>query len=173
MGDQIVGRDAELAAVERLLGALSDEPVALVVEGEAGIGKTTVWMEAIRLADARGVRVLRARPTQSEARLSFAALADLVGDVFEGHPRFAAVRAGARAGGGAAERRAERGRRPADDRDRPSSGILATLAERGPVLVAVDDVQWLDPASEGALAFAARRLPSRLGLLDDPPYGRR
>ena len=59
MGDQIVGREAELAAVERFLAAPSDEPAALVVEGEAGIGKTTVWLEAVRLAEARGLRVLR------------------------------------------------------------------------------------------------------------------
>ena len=164
MGDQIVGRDAELAAVERLLGALSDEPVALVVEGEAGIGKTTVWMEAIRLADARGVRVLRARPTESEARLSFATLADLVGDVFEElRDSLPSVQERALA---AALLRGEPNE-GADPRTIATGfvGILATLAERGPVLVAVDDVQWLDPASEGALAFAARRLPSRLGLL--------
>ena len=164
MGDQIVGRDAELAAVERFLAALSDEPAALVVEGEAGIGKTTVWLEAIRLADAQGVRVLRARPTESEARLSFATLADLVGDVFEDlRDSLPPVQERALA---AALLRGEPNE-GADPRTIATGfvGMLAALAERGPVLVAVDDVQWLDPASEGALAFAARRLPPRLGLL--------
>ena len=164
MGDQIVGRDAELAAVERFLAALSDEPAALVVEGEAGIGKTTVWLEAIRLAEARGLRVLRARPTESEARLSFATLADLVGDVFEDlRDSLPPVQERALA---AALLRGEPSE-GADPRTIATGfvGMLAALAERGPVLVAVDDVQWLDPASEGALAFAARRLPPRLGLL--------
>ena len=164
VGDQIVGRDAELAAVERFLAALSDEPAALVVEGEAGIGKTTVWLEAIRLADARGLRVLRARPTESEARLSFATLADLVGDVFEElRDSLPPVQERALA---AALLRGEPNE-GADPRTIATGfvGMLAALAERGSVLVAVDDVQWLDPASEGALAFAARRLPPRLGLL--------
>jgi DNA-binding CsgD family transcriptional regulator len=164
VGDQIVGRDAELAAVERFLAALSDEPAALVVEGEAGIGKTTVWLEAIRLAEARGLRVLRARPTESEARLSFATLADLVGDVFEDRRgSLPPVQERALA---AALLRGEPNE-GADPRTIATGfvGMLAALAERGPVLVAVDDVQWLDPASEGALAFASRRLPPRLGLL--------
>ena len=60
---------------------MAAEPAALVVEGEAGIGKTTVWLEAVRLGEARAFRVLQARPAESEARLSYAALADLLGDV--------------------------------------------------------------------------------------------
>jgi DNA-binding CsgD family transcriptional regulator len=162
--DAIVGREPELAAIERFLTALPGTSAALVIEGEAGIGKTTLWLEAVRSAESRGFHVLRARPAESEARLSYAALADLVGDVF-GDLRGAlpAVQERALA---AALLRAE-----PDEAAEPRTtatglvGILAALADRGPVLVAIDDVQWLDPASEGALAFAARRLPPGLGLL--------
>jgi hypothetical protein len=56
---------------------------ALVLEGEAGIGKSTLWFEAVRVAEARGYGVLRARPAESEARLSYAALADLIGPAFD------------------------------------------------------------------------------------------
>ena len=83
MEDAIVGREAELSAVERFLDSVPTGPVALVIEGEAGIGKTTVFAEGLRAADARGFRVLQARPAESEAKLSYAALADLVGEIFD------------------------------------------------------------------------------------------
>jgi class 3 adenylate cyclase len=160
----IVGRDAEFEAVERFLEILAAEPAALVVEGEAGIGKTTVWLEAIRQAEARAWRVLQARPAESEAQHSYAALADLVADIFD-ELRFTlpAVQERALA---AALLRGE-----PDEAAEPRTtatgfvGLLTALAEQGPVVVAVDDVQWLDSASEAALVFAARRLPPRLGLV--------
>ena len=58
-------------------------PRALLVDGEAGIGKSTVWFEAVRLAEAREYRVLRARSAESEAKLSYATLADIVGPAFD------------------------------------------------------------------------------------------
>ena len=79
----IIGREQELAATGRLLDRAAEGAAALVLDGEAGIGKTTLWLEAVRAADARGFRVLQARPAESEAKLSYAALADLVGAVFE------------------------------------------------------------------------------------------
>ncbi len=54
-----------------------------LVEGEAGIGKTTVWLAAVREAGDRGFRVLQARPAESESRLSYAALADIAGVAFD------------------------------------------------------------------------------------------
>ncbi|MGZ6295375.1 MAG: hypothetical protein ACXWPO_11250, partial [Candidatus Limnocylindrales bacterium] len=53
---EIIGRDAERAAIEALLAG--PRPVALVVEGEAGIGKTTLWSFAVDVADKRGERIL-------------------------------------------------------------------------------------------------------------------
>ena len=64
-----VSREAELAAVERFLDRAPAGPYALFIEGEAGIGKTTIWLEAVRAAEARGMRVVKARPAESEASL--------------------------------------------------------------------------------------------------------
>ena len=73
----IVGRDAELGAVEAFLTTAQSHFVVLTFEGEAGIGKTTIWLETVRRAGARGTRVLLTRPSEAEATLSYAALSDL------------------------------------------------------------------------------------------------
>jgi class 3 adenylate cyclase len=159
-----VGRDAELAAVERFLERISAGPHALVIDGEAGIGKTTVWLEAVRSAEEKGLRVLKARPAESEADLSYAALSDLVGTAFdETRTVLPAVQERALA---SALLRGEPG---ADAAPRTTAtalvGVLGLLADQEPALVAIDDVQWLDPATEQALTFAFRRLPARVGVL--------
>ena len=56
---------------------------ALVVDGEAGIGKTTIWREALARASSRPFRLLVARPAEAEADLSYAALTDLVAEAYE------------------------------------------------------------------------------------------
>ena len=78
----LVGRDEELAAIAGLLEA-GAPACAVVIDGEAGIGKTTVWRAAVEAAAARGFRPLEARPSQSEASLAFSTLADLLGDALE------------------------------------------------------------------------------------------
>ena len=178
MTQGIIGRESELAAIERFLDAVTKAPTVLVIEGEAGIGKTTVWAEACRLAGDRGLRVLQARPTESEVRLSYAAVADLVGDVFdELQPLLPAVQSRALA---AALLRAD-ANGAADARTTATAllELLRRLGSQQPLLVAIDDVQWLDAASEDALAFAARRLPPGVALLltrrtsgaEEPPLG--
>ena len=77
----MIGRAAELRAVEQFTDAARTSPAALVVEGEPGIGKTTLWEAGIEAARARGVRVLQARASGAEARLSFAGLTDLLEEV--------------------------------------------------------------------------------------------
>jgi predicted ATPase len=64
----VIGREREIAVVSAFLDSVARGPGALLVEGEAGIGKSTVWFESVRLAEARGYRVLRARPAESEAK---------------------------------------------------------------------------------------------------------
>ncbi|MEA2590164.1 MAG: hypothetical protein QOH66_3091, partial [Actinomycetota bacterium] len=64
------GREAELAISARFLDALQVEPRALVLAGEAGIGKTTLWKQVLEEARARSYRVLSCRPTESETALS-------------------------------------------------------------------------------------------------------
>jgi DNA-binding CsgD family transcriptional regulator len=169
-----VGRDAELELVDRFLERVPRRTSILVVEGEPGIGKTTVWLEAIRRAEARSFRLLKASPAESEAKLPFAAFGDLVGEAF------AEV-------GSALPAPQERALATAlllADSDEPADArttatavvsLLTTLAGEGPVVVAVDDVHWLDAASERVLAFAARRLPENTAVLlsgRSQPYGK-
>ncbi|MGH3071273.1 MAG: AAA family ATPase, partial [Gaiellaceae bacterium] len=78
----VVGRDAELAAIRRLLGGEAG-PAALVIEGDAGIGKTAVWREGLALAADLDVQALSCRPAEAEAALPFVALGDLVEPVLE------------------------------------------------------------------------------------------
>src|SRR5262245_37361449 len=77
----VIGRAGELDAIERFLDVFAEGPAGLVLEGEPGIGKTTLWEAGIDRARARGLRVLRARPSGAEAELSFAALIDLLDGV--------------------------------------------------------------------------------------------
>src|SRR4029078_1050991 len=77
----VVGRDAELAALRDFLAGISDGTTAFLLEGDAGMGKTTLWSAGVADATERGLRVLRALPAESETGLSFAALGDLLDPV--------------------------------------------------------------------------------------------
>lgn len=162
------GRDAELAQIDRWLRAGAPEAAepgltggALVLEGEPGIGKTTLWSEAVHRARLTGCQVLSCCPVPSEAGLPHVALADLLRAVpagtFECLPvpqrrplEVALLRE--EAGEGALEPRAV---------STGLTALLGALAQAGPLLLAVDDAQWLDQASARALAFALRRLEQR------------
>src|SRR5919202_571069 len=114
MSAHIVGRGAELQQVAALLADEAPTVRALVLTGDAGVGKTTIWDEGVRLAGERDMRVLVARPAEAEA-------AD----------RLAVSRA--------------------------VLGLLRGLAARdGPLVVGIDDVQWLDTPTEHVLAFVLR-----------------
>lgn len=154
----LIGRDDELEEISAFLDHAEPLPWALVLEGEAGIGKTTLWRSGLALAESRGYRVLACSPAEAEGDLAYAAVADLLNDVLpevEGELP-------------APQRRALRVALLLDDpgdvdRDRRAVaaallGALRALAARSRVLVAVDDLQWLDASSAAALAFAARRV---------------
>ena len=79
----LFGRETELARVSRMLDGIPSGPVALILGGEAGIGKSTLWLESLSQARARSYRVLSCRPNESEAKLSYAALGDLLERVVE------------------------------------------------------------------------------------------
>src|SRR5262245_8680617 len=79
----LVGRETEVEEIARFLDSVPLGPGALLLEGEAGIGKTTLWKEAIARALARSYCVLSCRPGESEAQLAFAGLGDLLEDVLE------------------------------------------------------------------------------------------
>ena len=154
----MIGRAAESRAIERFVDASSSRQVVLIVEGEPGIGKTTLWEAGIAAARKRLVRVMPARASSAEAQLSFAGLSDLLEDVDEA--TFAALPGPQRQALEVALLRAV----PEGAAPEPRAiavgflNVLRALASLGPVLVAVDDLQWQDSASTHALAFAARRL---------------
>src|ERR1700730_11378019 len=79
----VIGRDAALGEVSAFLTAAAHEFNQLTILGEPGIGKTTVWQEALRQARTRGVGVMLTRPSESEATLSLAAVTDLFETVSE------------------------------------------------------------------------------------------
>lgn len=147
----LVGRRTEQATVSAF--ARAGAPArALVVRGEPGIGKTELWRFACDEAAAAGYTVLRATAVASEAELPYAALGDLLaraalGDLEPEH-REALGAASLHATGSADVRLVAGG----------FSSYLIAASAKAPVVVAVDDVQWIDPASATVLGFALRRL---------------
>jgi len=156
----LVGRDAELATV---LGTAANgaEGWTVVIAGAAGIGKSALW-EAAQDALPGPVRLLRTRSRAAETELAFAGLTDLLDPVPDAvldqlpEPQRDALAAATLRAGPAA---------PADRRAVATAlrTLLVRLAEQGPVVLALDDVQWLDRASREALEFAVHRC--RVGLL--------
>src|SRR5947207_1846193 len=150
----LYGRSEQLAAIGRLLeGMRSGRAGVLVLRGEAGIGKTALLDAAEQKA--AGAQVLRVTGVESEAELPFAALHALM--------RPALDEIGALPGRQAEALRGAFGMTDAAVADRFLVGLgvlslVAELAEDRPVLVLVDDAQWVDRASADALVFAARRL---------------
>ena len=162
---ELVGRTGELDLVGDWLAWLETGPASLVVAGEPGIGKTTIWTAAIAAARERGARVLVTRPVQAELPLGYAGLGDLFGDAAETilgalpEPQASALAAALSLG-------ADHDAGDALLVGRAIVGALRSLAETSTVVLAIDDVQWLDPPSARALAFAARRLAdARVGFV--------
>ena len=143
---EIVGREAELASVHAFLERPPDGLRALALDGDAGIGKSTLWLAGVEAARGLGYRVLVSRPAEAEEGLAHSALRDvraievalLLDDVSSADPRTLGV----------AVRNA-----------------LQLVARDGPVVLAIDDVQWLDRSSASALAFALRRLDEQSVVL--------
>ena len=160
----IFGRDLELTAMDQFLNSTPNWPSAMIIQGEAGIGKTTLWLEGVRRAEERSVRALQARPAESEQKLSYVALADLVVGTFD-EVGSTLPEVQQRALAGALVRDETVDGTSALTTATAFVGVLAACAKKSEVLLAVDDVQWLDSASAEALAFALRRLPPNVGVL--------
>ena len=162
----VVGRERELSLAEEFLDSAGDHFAVLVLEGEPGIGKTTVWREVIHRARERSFLVLSCRPAATEAKLGLSAVADLLEPVPE--TAFGALLEPQRRALEVALLRADPGNAVADPRTVATAvrSLLTELASEAPVLLAVDDVQWLDSASAATLAFVLRRLRGeRIGFL--------
>lgn len=162
---ELLGRATELESIGAFVERSKSGPADLVIEGEAGIGKTTVWREALRLAENCGIRVLSCRGAETEAKLSFAGLADLLEpvpdealDSLPGPQR--------RALDVALLRTDPEGAAP--DPRAVATAFRSVLMWLGtsPTLVAIDDAHWLDRSSASAIEFAFRRRgDSKLALL--------
>lgn len=160
------GRERELALGDAFLETATERFGVLVCHGDAGAGKTTVWGEVVRRAEDRGFRVLSCRPAETETKYALSAVADLVeavpGEAVAALPdpqrralEVALVRV--EASGASAQPRALA---------TAVRSLFLGLSGEEPLLVAIDDVQWLDKASADVLEFALRRLAgARAGWL--------
>jgi DNA-binding CsgD family transcriptional regulator len=154
----ILGRDSELDALRRFVGSIRDGPSAVLLEGSAGIGKTTLWLEAAALCEDAGSRVVTTRVSESEARWSYAGLSDLLMDVVD--ETVSELPAPQRHALEAALLRVETTNAPPDQLAvcLATVGVVRTLTRSAPLVIAIDDVQWLDPSSARCLSFVFRRL---------------
>ena len=162
----VVGRDPELHGVAAFIDQVESGPCALALEGSAGIGKTTIWLAGVDQATSRGYRVVQSRGAELEARLSYAALGDLLGDapdaVYAGMPAplrqaLDAALLRAEAPGGSVDPRAV---------SLAAAHAFRNLAADAPLVVAIDDLQWIDGPSARVLSFVLRRVADeRIGVL--------
>jgi DNA-binding CsgD family transcriptional regulator len=158
LAGDVVGREAELATLEGVLDAIEPGPTALLLSGDAGIGKTTVWRRGLTGALERGYRTLSCSPVEAETRLSYAALGDLIEPILDEslptlpEPQRAALEM--------ALLRSSRTGRRADQRAVSLAvlGCIRTVASTSPVVVAIDDAQWMDLPSARVWQFVVRRL---------------
>jgi DNA-binding CsgD family transcriptional regulator len=155
---EIVGRERELATLARFVDDLDERRQDLLLEGEAGIGKTTLWRAGVQAARDAGRRVLVSRPGENDAMASYSAIGDLIGDVFD--EALADAPGPQRRALEIALHRRERGSQQPDPRA-IALGVreaFRTLSTASQLVLAVDDIQWLDRSSARALAFALHRL---------------
>ena len=161
MSGKLRGREAETRSIDDFLARAAAAPAMLVLSGPPGIGKTALWQAGLERARARGARVLSHLAVEAEAVLSFAGISELLaGIVAEVLPSLGDLRRRALeaalllegAGDHAAPEPRAVGLAVLDS--------LRALSAEAPVVVAVDDFQWLDTASARTLLFALRRLGS-------------
>jgi len=173
--ERIIGRDVGLARLRALVDPVPQASRVLLVIGEAGMGKSLLLADAAERARAAGMRVLPVTGRESESKLAFAGLHQLLRPVLS-----------VAAGLPGRQARALRGALGLDANpaapDPLLTGVavltlLSDLSERSPVLVVADDAHWLDRSSLDALAFAASRLDAERVVLvlgargQAPPHG--
>jgi DNA-binding NarL/FixJ family response regulator len=174
----VVGREVELATIRDFVARIRDGPRSLLLAGAAGIGKTTLWRAGLREGQESAYQVLSCRPAELESRLALGALIDLFVEVED--EVLASLPAPQQR---ALELALLRREAEADERVQPRETSVAalaairSLARAHPVLIAIDDLQWLDASSARVLAYAVRRLENEpVGLLfalrdeTEPPF---
>src|ERR1700726_1693021 len=160
---RIIGREAALARLRGLVDPVPQASHVLLVTGEAGMGKTVLLADAAGRARSAGMRVLSVTGRESESKLAFAGLHQLLRPELSSAAGLPGRQAQALLGalGLAADPVAP---------DPLLTGVavltlLSDLSERSPVLVVADDAQWLDRSSLDALAFAGSRLDAERVVL--------
>ena len=151
----LLGREQELLHVRNLIDGVSDRGAALVIRGEAGVGKSALLMQAVAWGREQRFSVLTATGVQSEARVAFAGLHQLL------HPLLGEL---GRLPG--PQRRALQTAFGIAEGETPdlflialaALGLVAEAADGAPLLLAVEDAQWLDPLSCEVLGFIGRRV---------------
>lgn len=160
-----MSRPDEQRAVGHFLDAAQTQASALLIGGEAGVGKTALWLDSLDRARGSGFRVLTARAGQLETVHAYTTVGDLLSEVepavYAGIPGFQQL---------ALNRVLLR----ADEQGPETSprtiatafiSVVEALAVTTPTLIGVDDVQWLDSSSRSVLAYAVHRMKSRVGVL--------
>ena len=155
--DRIVGRETELELLEWFISDAGAWPSAFVIEGSAGIGKSTLLDAAVDAARERSIEVLRCRPGNHESRLSFAGLRDLLENAYD---ETAGELPGPQRRALAVALLREEPEVPLDQGAVAAAflTLLRDLSHMRRVLLVVDDAQWLDRPTAAALSFAIRRL---------------
>jgi hypothetical protein len=150
MMSEIVGRDEELASLHAFIDEVREGPSALVLEGEAGVGKSTLWLAGVEYARTRGLRVVSSRPVEAERALAHVGL----GDLFEGvlDDVLPALTPPTRRALEVALLLEEATEHAVDPRALgiATRSALQLLAEDRPIVVAIDDFQWFDASSASA-----------------------
>jgi DNA-binding CsgD family transcriptional regulator len=159
MAERVVGRPAEERVVAEFLDCVPREACALVIEGEPGIGKTTLWLDVANRAGARGFRTLSCRAAPAESVLAYTVLADLLGDVDDSIWADLPVPQQQALDGALLRHRVEA--HTIDPRAVAAAfvTVIGRLATESPVVIAIDDLQWMDTSSANVVSYAARRLP--------------
>ena len=172
MENELIGRDLELAVIDDFTASAGDARSVLLIAGEAGIGKTALWQLVVDRATERGWHVLPARCAEGEVREAHAGLTDLLGPAFD--EVAGAIPSPLADALGAALLRSP-GNLDGQARvvGAATAAAIDALAATQHVLVAIDDVQWLDADSERAIEFAAIRSAPTVSFaltarVDDP-----
>jgi DNA-binding NarL/FixJ family response regulator len=164
---ELLGRDAEWASIDAFLVQIAGGSAAAVIEGEAGIGKTTLWQAAVAasIREPFRYRVLRARPTSADAGIAYAVLLELFDDLPEAalaelpELQRQALEVALR-------RRSSDAGADAGTIAVASLGVIRALAAEAPVVLAIDDLHEADPAAIRVLEFVVRRLETEtVGIL--------
>jgi DNA-binding CsgD family transcriptional regulator/tetratricopeptide (TPR) repeat protein len=162
---EVVGRQAELRVIGGFLESIANGPRALMLDGQPGIGKTTLVQAGVAEAIERGYTVLSCRPSQSEARLSYSSISDLLAGVADSDladlptPQLEAL-----------EVVLLRAKPPSSRVDHRSVAtavltVLRKLSSRRPVVVCIDDLHWLDRSSSHTIEYISRRISGPVGFL--------